>query len=170
MEVKRMYKEGDYVHYANSGLCKVEKVTTLDISGADKDRLYYYLKPVDDWKSTIFVPVDTRVAMRPAMTRKEADDLIDSIPDIQILWISDEKKREQAYRAKLQSMDAKDWVMIIKTLNKRKRDRMVRGRKTTSTDERYLKSAEDRLFSELALALGRNKDDMEEYIEKRLFA
>lgn len=85
-------------------------------------------------------------------------------------WISDEKKREQAYRAKLQSMDAKDWVMIIKTLNKRKRDRMVRGRKTTSTDERYLKSAEDRLFSELALALGRNKDDMEEYIEKRLFA
>ena len=45
---------------------------------------------------------------------------------------------------------------------------MAQGRKITATDEKYLKSAENRLYSELALALGQDKSDMEQYITMRI--
>ena len=41
-----MFKNGDYVVCGNNGICKVEDITTLSISGVDKNRQYYLLKPV----------------------------------------------------------------------------------------------------------------------------
>jgi CarD family transcriptional regulator len=169
MEVSEMFKTGDYIHYSTNGLCRVAEVTTLDFDGADKSRLYYRLIPVDGKRSTIFTPVDnTKVAMRLAMTREEAEALIDSMPGIETLLIPDEKTREQIYRNALLSQDGRSWVQIIKTLYRRRQIRLAQGRKATSTDEKYLRSAEELLYSELALALGMHKEEMEGYIVKRL--
>ena len=60
------------------------------------------------------------------------------------------------------------WVMIIKTLYIRRMDREARGRKITSTDEKYLKIAENWLYSEMSLALGVPKEEMEDYISSVL--
>ena len=61
-----------------------------------------------------------------------------------------------------------EWVKIIKTLYKRTRDRISQGKKITATDERYLKLAEDSLYSELGFALGRDKEEMPDYIKRRI--
>ena len=74
-----MIKVGDYVHYANTGLCRVEEITAPGFTAADKGRLYYRLTPAETPGSTIYTPVDNRkVEMRLAMTRQEALALIDS--------------------------------------------------------------------------------------------
>lgn len=164
-----MFKPGEYIHYGNSGLCRVEEITKLNLSGADKDRLYYRLTPMEGQGGIIYTPVDNqKVKMRKALSMEEARQLIDSIPDIEELWISEEKQREQNYKQALQSPDCRCWIQIIKTLYLRKQSRMAQGRKITATDEKYLKSAENRLYSELALALGRKKEDMENYISMRI--
>ena len=41
-----MFGIGDYVICGNKGVCEVENITTLNISGVDRGREYYILKPL----------------------------------------------------------------------------------------------------------------------------
>ena len=38
-----MFEIGEYIVYGVKGVCRIEDITHIDISGADKDRLYYVL-------------------------------------------------------------------------------------------------------------------------------
>ena len=40
----------------------------------------------------------------------------------------------------------------------------------TDLDERYFKTAEENLYSELALSLGMSRDEMVDYIKERVLA
>ena len=50
-----------------------------------------------------------------------------------------------------------------------RQNRLEQGKKTTNTDDRYFKKAEDNLHGELAMALGMEKSDMEEFITSRFY-
>ena len=164
-----MYTKGDYIHHATNGLCRVEDVTTIEIDGVDKGRLYYRLWPVGSHGSTVFSPVEkAREKTRYAMTREEAETLIADMPSIKTLWITEERARERQYKEALFSMSCRDWVKIIKTLYLRKQDRQARGQKITAMDEQYLRKTEDRLYEELSFALGKKKEDMESYIIEQI--
>lgn len=54
------------------------------------------------------------------MTEKEAWALIDNIPQIDTIWISDDKTREQKYKEALQSCNPVQLVGIIKNIYIRK--------------------------------------------------
>ncbi len=164
-----MYKKGDYIHYGTNGLCKIEEITSLNMSGASQEKLYYRMTQVNRFGSTIYTPVDNpKVPMRLALTADEAQQLIDEIPIIEELEIPEERMREQKYRHALQSIDCRDWIQVIKTLNHRRKERLSCGRRVTTTDERYMHDAENLLYEELANALGQRKEDMEGYIANRL--
>ena len=164
-----MYIKGDYIHQSTNGLCRVEEVTTLDMAGVDKDRLYYKLTPVACQGSTVFIPVEKSAGTtRYAMTREEAKHLITDMPAIEALRIPEERTREQQYKEALLSMDCRNWVKVIKTLYLRKIDRKAAGRKEISRDEQYFHKAEERLYTELAFALGRKKEEMEAYIIEKI--
>ena len=68
----------------------------------------------------------------------------------------------------MKSCECKDWVKIIKTLYLRKKERIAQGKKTTAMDEKYLRMAEENLYTELSLALGVPKEKMEEHIASRV--
>ena len=73
-----MFKIGDYVICSNKGVCVVENITTLNISGVDKEREYYILKPLYVGGSTVYVPVDSpRESMRKVLKKEEAEKLIE---------------------------------------------------------------------------------------------
>ncbi len=60
-----MFKIGDYIVHGRNGVCKVVDITHIDISGADKNQLYYTLVPMKSEESKIFYPVDSnRVVMQ----------------------------------------------------------------------------------------------------------
>ena len=62
-----MYERGVLIMYGNSGVCRVEDVAPMKGSrGAEKNRLYYKLSPVYG-SGTIYVPVDTKIFMRPVL-------------------------------------------------------------------------------------------------------
>ena len=103
---------------------------------------------------------------RRLISEKEAWALLDEIRDIPEIGITNEKLREDAYRQALNSCDYRQWVSIIKTLYQRKQMRISRGKKMGTTDERYMKLAEDALYSELAFVMGKNKADMVSFIEE----
>ena len=160
-----MYNKGDYVVKIPEGICQIENVGHLDISGMNKDRTYYMLVPVKEKASNIYIPVDHADGrIRHIITKDDAMKFIKSIPDISKKDISDEKLREQEYKAAILSGDHVKIVSIIKAIYTRKQERIKQGKKITATDDRYFKHAEEVLFSELSFVLQIPKENMEQFI------
>ena len=108
-----MYKVGDYIIYGGSGVCRVGAVGKLKDSKIDSDRLYYTLEPAYLCGNTIYTPVENnKVFIRPILSREETMDIIDHIREIDCLWVTDEKNREQLYKEALHSCDCKELVKI----------------------------------------------------------
>ena len=164
-----MFKVGDLIVYGNTGVCTVEKIGRPDLSGISDDKEYYTLLPYYSRNSRIFTPCDNdKVVMRPIMSKKEAEKLLREIPKIEILVITDEKKREECYKETMKTCDCREFVSILKTIYNRKKTRLAEGKKVTASDERYYNMAEDKLFGELAIALGLEKSQMKTKIRDNM--
>lgn len=164
-----MFEKNEYIIYGTSGVCRIEDITTMNMDGVSRDKLFYVLAPSSQKGGKIFTPVDSKkTLMRRILTREEATRLIDEIPDIEQLWFTSDKLREEKYKECMRSCDCREWVKIIKTLYLRKAERSAQGKKITSTDEKYLRMAEDYLYTELEIPLEVPKENMEEYITGRI--
>lgn len=164
-----MFEIGEYVIYGQNGICEVAEITSLNMSGIDKEQRYYVLHPRTNKGSTIYCPIDnTKIVLRAVLKEEEAWELIDTIPKIDQLWVSSEKLRENEYKQAIRSCEPKEWIKIIKTLYLRKKERIAIGKKITATDDKYLRMAEDYLYGELALAIGKEKSEMEGIITDRV--
>lgn len=164
-----MFEVGEYIMCGGHGVCRVADITGNPIDKLDKKRKYYILQPVFEKSSTIYTPVDNeKVIMRSIMDEKEAKELIEQIPTIETVWIKEEKSREQMYKEAIRTYDCHSLVQIIKTLYLRKMDRVSHGKKVLSSDEYYLKKAEELLYSEMSIALSIPKDSVEAYITEEI--
>lgn len=164
-----MYKKGEYVVKATDGICRIEDIINMDTNITKSKKLYYLMVPEHEKKARLYVPVEKENSTcRKIMTETEAWALIDNIPQIDTLWIPDDKTREQKYKEALQSCNPVKLVGIIKNMYIRKKERISKGKKNTAVDERYFKIAEETLYAELAFAIGRKKEDMTEIITERI--
>lgn len=153
-----MFTIGDRVIYGISGVCDITDISTINIDGIPKDKLYYILCPYGKNESFIYAPVENcRVVMRKVLTRSEAEALIAEIPTLEPVDGGTDKQRELLYRECIKSCDCRQLIRVIKTLWLRGQSRIQTGKKSSSLDERYLKLAEDALYGELGLALGLEK-------------
>lgn len=160
-----MFEVGELIMCGGHGVCRVTAITGNPVDKMDKKRKYYILEPVFEKGSTIYTPVDNeKVVMRKIMDEKDAKMLISMIPDIETVWVKEEKAREQIYKDAIQTYDCHSLVQIIKTLYLRMQDRLQQGKKVLSSDEYYFKKAEELLYSEMSLALSIPKENVEEYI------
>lgn len=164
-----MFSIGQNVICGNKGVCTIEDIATLNISGVDKEKMYYILKPLYMAASRVYVPVDSALtSVRTILTREEAEELIRSIPDIPVIEIKNERLLEQEYKSCMKSNNCTDWVKLIKTIYERKQKRLQVGRKETAIDSKYFKQAEDILYGELSVVLDIERDRVSQYIEAQL--
>ncbi len=164
-----MFEIGEYIVYGTKGVCQVEDIAHVDLPGASKDRLYYVLCQYEGGSGKIYVPTDNdRVVMRKVITKEAAEDLIRRMPEIEQIWVDNDKQREALYKETMRTCDYNKWVSMIKTLYFRKIERTAQGKKVTALDERYLKAAENELYSELSLILGMPKAEVVTYIKERI--
>lgn len=164
-----MFETGQYIVCGNNGVCRVEGTGSLDMPGADRHREYYFLTPVYGSGSRVYVPVDTeKNRMRRVLSREEADELLRSFDQMEPLKVTDEKAIEREYRETIRKNDCREWCRVIKTIQYRRKKRSASGSKITATDSRYYKIAGDRLYGELALVLGMDRQDVEKYVIEHL--
>lgn len=165
----RMFQTGDYIIYGSRGVCQISGIGALDISGADKKKLYYTLKPCYMEGSTIYAPVEQgNTVMRAVMTKEEVMELIREIPQIEELWIKDERSREFAYKTAIKGCDNRELVRIIKTIYNRGRSRMAEGKKVTVADNKYFRMAEENLYGELAISLDMTRDEVKKFVTEQV--
>lgn len=164
-----MFEIGTFVVYGNTGICKIEDITTLDMPGANNDRLYYVLSSVRGNGNRDFLPVDnTKVVLRPVINESSVRELLDRFDKIPEIQADNDKLREEQFREFAKRCDCECWISMLKTICTRKKERIAQGKKATATDERYYKLATEQLFNELAFSLEMEINEVEEMITTRL--
>ena len=155
------YEIGDFVSKPVTGICKIEDILYLDPKGEKEGKLYYLMKPVEDEKEKIYVPVaSTTSGLRLCLTKEEAWKLIERIPEIPTAWTNNERMREQKYKESVKANDPEALVAVIKMIYQRRQERLSQGRKYTATDSKYFQIAENLLYAELGVALGMPKEEV----------
>ncbi|MBQ4058701.1 MAG: CarD family transcriptional regulator [Lachnospiraceae bacterium] len=164
-----MFSIGEYIVYGMNGVCRVEEIGPMSLGGVDSDKVYYTLLPLYTKGSRVFTPVDNqKVIMRPVISEQEVCQLIDDIQNIEEIDVTDDKRRELAYKEAVKSCDCRELIRIINTTRKRKQERLAQGKKISACDERYLKQAQDTLYGEFAISLKIEKGEVEEFISSRM--
>ena len=164
-----MYQVGDLVIYGGSGVCRVTGVGRPALSGLDRQRCYYTLSPLYGTE-TIYAPVDTKVPMRPILSRAEAEKLIRALPGIRRLTIENGNLRLAArqYQEAFCPSDCVSLVRLMKAAYSKNSSARQSGKKPGQLDEKYRRRAETLLYGELAAALGITPDEVPQYIQHTL--
>lgn len=160
-----MFSVGDKIIYGENGVCTVEKIAPLDMSGASTDKLYYHLSPLIG-TGTYFAPVDSNAFMRPVISREEAEALIDSMESIEPAICTDTRFNhvDAFYKELFKQHSCEALVAIVKGLKGRMSDKKTKSSRAEST----MKRAKDILHGELSIALGIEINEVENYICARL--
>ena len=160
-----MFSVGDKIIYGENGVCTVEKIAPLDMSGASADKLYYHLSPLVG-TGTYFTPVDSNAFMRPVISREEAEALIASIDSIEPAICTDTRFNhvDAFYKELFKKHSCEALVSIIKGLRERMNERKTKSSRAETT----MKRAKEILHGELAVALEMEIADVEGYIIQRI--
>lgn len=154
-----MFKINDYVVYKRD-VCVIKEIKEHYY----KDQTYYVLNPVYDTSLTIQIPIDTPF-IRNIITKKELNDLIKEIPNIEVLDL-ESKYIENVYKELLNSSKHSDLVKIIKTTYLRNKERTDNKKKIGDIDKNYFDKAEKYLYNELMIILDKSYDETKEYVAK----
>jgi len=160
-----MFSVGDKIIYGENGVCTVDKIGPLAVSGAPRDRLYYHLSPLVG-SGTYFTPVDSSAYMRPVMSREEAEALIDAMPSIEPAICNDNRFNhvDAFYKELFRLHSCEALVAIVKGLHSRMAERKTRSSRAEAT----MRRAKDMLHGELSVALGIDMKEVESYISERI--
>lgn len=167
-----MYQIDDLIFYENTGVCRITNISAQRLQGADESRLYYTLKPLYQ-ECVIHTPVNnTKVFMRPVISKDEAERLIGMIPSIQAEPYHNKAVGQltEHYGASIKTHECVDLIELTMSIYAKKQEIESQKRKFSVVDERFMKRAEDLLFGELSAALGIPKDQVPEYIASRVGA
>ena len=164
-----MFAIGEYIVYGTNGICRVEDICASPYDKTDT-RTFYLLVPLNNpMSSTIYTPVDNvRVPMRRLMTLEEIEELILSMPNIQLLSVPIEKQRREIYRTTIGELRPEGYVSVIKTVHTRRKQLLAAHKHFPVSDMEYGRLAKHLLYSELAHVLGMDEERIEPYIEERL--
>lgn len=156
-----MFKVHDYVIYDCHGVSQI-----VDI--IEEDQLYYVIQPIDS-SLQIKTPVNNeRVKIRKIMSKNDVLELIESLPELEPIWIQDLKQRSKKYRQLVNKGDCKDLIRIIKTLKQKEQENLQNKKKFSLTDKDILATATKRLHDEFAFALGLSTEEVNDFIMKRV--
>jgi len=165
------YNKGEYVQYALNGVCLIEDIKSINIDRSKNPKDFYVLKPTGANTSKIYVPVENEMLvskMRPLLTKKEADALIDSLKDDKIDWIEDRKLRNTTFGSIIKESNPKELLKLVGCIYIQKQKLISEGKKLSGTDEKQLAQAEALIENELSFILNLEHKGLESYIKSRL--
>lgn len=151
-----MFVIGDYIVHPMHGAGVIENIVNKRINGDERE--YYVLKlPVGDM--VVMVPVEgcECIGVRPVVSRAEAQEILNTFPNIEISMTQNWNKRYRENMDKIKSGNLLEVSEVVKGLMCRDVERGL------STGERkMLHSAKQILISELVIALDTNYGQIEE--------
>lgn len=159
-----MFAEGDRIVYSFYGICLVAGIVEKEVNG--ENRKYYELRPLADNKSIIYTPIDSKkVLLRSIVSKEEAQDILNSMDDMEIVWPENVWKRNQEFKQITQNADLRLNVNLYKVLLHRQLQLREAGKKMIVQDIKILDTVGTLVCSELEEALGMESKDIESKVE-----
>ena len=90
------------------------------------------------------------------------------VENMQLVNVPDDIMEKMNSRSRELNCNPEKLIAMIKNVSERNKKRSAQGKKITAIDERYFKKAENNLYTELAFALGRDKQEMQTVIADHL--
>lgn len=166
-----MYKINDLIIYGNTGVCKITDITIPENISLEEDQLYYVLQPLNE-TYVVYTPVNTKAFMRLVISAEEAERIIDMIPTIQAEAYYNNRVHGLAehYETVIKSYNCANIIELTMSIHAKKQIAEQQKRKFGLVDERFMKQAEELIYSEFSLALGIPKNKVPNYIASRVDA
>ena len=168
---ERVFKKGDTVIYGTGGVCRVDGIEQLAITGEKKD--YYVLRPVFNSRSTHFVPLDSPVLMarmHSLLTPEGISELAAKFDSVEPEWIENEFERKARYNAVLAENDREAAMALIKAARIHRENQARIGKKLHVLDERFIKDAKKQLREEASFVLNTAIDDVLPFLDEEALA
>lgn len=157
-----MFSVGNYVSYRSDGVCKIIDIRKESFGALGKDILYYILSPINDEKSTFFVPTDNALLvsmMRKLLSSDEITELVKAVSKKEPVWIDDSKQRGVAFKEILSKGDREEMLLLIKAVNNYQKLREAEGKKVYSADLSARSRAAKLLLEEFSIVLPISSED-----------
>ena len=164
-----MYQAGETVFYGTEGVCRVEEIREMKVGG--ENAAYYVLRPIYREGSTVYVPVQNEQLvsrMRPLLTAKQIDDMIDEVNQTDEDWIDDAAERKAEFQRILVSADRRELLTMVRILYLRRQNLQTCGKRLRTNDEQMLRDAERLLDDEFSVVLNIKPREVPEYIRNRV--
>ena len=164
-----MFKINDYIVYGPMSVCKI-----IDIIEEENPYIglksYYVIQPVYSDKSTIIkIPVDSKkVFMRHLISQREVLSIIESIPNLKVLDINNDKQRSQQFKSIIKSSICSDLAQLIKSININEQEKLSSVKKLSKTDEDFKKTAKKLINEEFATVLNIPVEEVSSFILNHL--
>lgn len=163
------YAVNEFVVYGADGICEITEICRRKFGRQFIE--YYTLKPVYDEKSAIYIPVDNEklvAKMNRVMSKNELTELISSLPQKADIWVDDDRERQEKYKNVIGNGNREELFILIRTIYRKQRELIQKGKKLHAADERALKDAQKLLHEELAHVFGIDRADVTEFIKEKL--
>ena len=156
------FKKGQQVVHCRDGLAVITDETVVS------DKEYFIVKTIRGGGENIYVSKERATSIiRPIMDQKTADELLKYAKTIEIEYNSNTKQRRDSLKSRLSSGDVKDVVFLFKQLYfyRTLDDGSV---KYGPVDLDMLQFATNNLLDELSITYGKNRDEIEQFVYKKL--
>lgn len=166
-----MFNVGDVVFYSTTGVCKVISIGEPALKGLPTHVDYYTLQPLSlNHREMIYVPVDTKAFMRPAIDGDTAQGFIDMVDDIQPQFpdTRNPKGIQDYYSALISSFETPKLLQVIVSLTTKKRENLAKNKHLNQTQTTFLRRAQEMVYNELAYALGKTSEEIATIIESKI--
>ena len=166
-ESKDMFRVGEILRYGQAGVCRVEEIKMMDAGGGEQE--YFVLKPLFKNGAMLFVPSSNEGLvgrMCPLLTPEEIEAIQAEISRRPAEWIRD--FRSEAFKKALASSDRRDALFLMKCIYAHKRKLRAEGKGIHTTDDYFLKDAEQLIFSEFSMVLEKSVSLVEKEIRSLL--
>ena len=164
-----MFQRDEYVFYESGGICRISDIQMSPLEGMPADREYYVMQSIHDRNGVMYIPVDNdKVFLRRLLNREEAEALILQIPSVDAIQEPNAKLLRTKYQEAMHTHEPLEWVRVIKTVYLRTSGDAYRAQRLSETERSMSDTAKRYLYTELALALGREASEMEAYITDQI--
>ena len=156
------FKRGQQVVHCRDGLAVITDETVVS------DKEYFIVKTIRGGGENIYVSKErAENIIRPIMDQKTADELLKYAKTIEVEYNSNTKQRRDSLKRRLSSGDVKDVVFLFKQLYFYKT--LDEGSvKYGPVDLDMLQFATNNLLDELSITYGKHRDEIEEFVYKKL--
>jgi CarD family transcriptional regulator len=157
-----MYQIGEVIVHPMHGAGFIDGIENVKIGGVVR-QYYVFRLPVGGMNMKIPVENSAEIGIRPLISSKEADELIEAMNGIEVEMTSNWNKRYRENMLRIKSGNLLEVARVIKGLMTRDAE------KGLSTGERkMLRSAKQILISEIVLAKKCGYDEVEQEINRAM--